>query len=98
MDAIWVSNHGGRQLDTVRASVDILVDVAKSVANRIKDAARPYVFVDGGIRSGSDIFKCLALGADYVFVGRPLVYSLVEGYEGVKRMIDLLTMELGFVM
>lgn len=49
------------------------------------------IYVDGGANKGSDIFKFLALGAHYVFVGRGLVYSLVEGYEGASRVIDILS-------
>lgn len=99
VDAIWISNHGGRQLDTVRPTIEILADITKSktYASKIagltrgKTHLRPQVYVDGGVRKGVDIFKCLALGADYVFLGRPLIYSLVEGEQGVKRMVDLLS-------
>lgn len=100
-DAIWISNHGGRQLDTVLSTVDCLAEITKLLlfASKMdhppgKTRSRPYVFIDSGVRTGFDIFKCLALGADYVFVGRPLVYSLVEGEEGVNNMVDILTDEL----
>jgi isopentenyl diphosphate isomerase/L-lactate dehydrogenase-like FMN-dependent dehydrogenase len=72
-DAIWVSNHGGRQLDTVAATIDILPLIRAAVGKETE------VYVDGGVRSGNDIFKCIALGADYVFVGRPVAYSLLYG-------------------
>lgn len=49
------------------------------------------IYVDGGVRTGNDIFKCLALGANYVFVGRPLAYSMVFGYDGVKKLVDILS-------
>lgn len=52
------------------------------------------IFIDGGIRSGNDIFKCLALGADYVFFARPMAYSLVFGYEGVTKLVKILEDEL----
>lgn len=48
------------------------------------------VYVDGGVRKGSDVFKCLAMGADYVFLGRPVVYSLVMGEEGLGKMVHIL--------
>lgn len=51
------------------------------------------VYVDGGVRTGNDILKCLALGTDYVFVGRPISYCLTFGYDGVKKMVDILADE-----
>jgi (S)-2-hydroxy-acid oxidase len=71
---VWVSNHGGRQLDTVRAAVDILPEVVHVLAG-----SNIEIYVDGGIRRGNDIFKCLALGAKCVFVGRPVLYSAAIG-------------------
>ena len=52
------------------------------------------LYIDGGIKKGSDIFKCLALGADYVFVGRGFLFSLLEGEEGVRNVFDLLKQQL----
>jgi isopentenyl diphosphate isomerase/L-lactate dehydrogenase-like FMN-dependent dehydrogenase len=52
------------------------------------------IYIDGGIRSGNDIFKCLALGANYVFVGRSIIYSLTFGQEGVEKMVNILIDEL----
>ena len=72
-DAIWVSNHGGRQLDGVLATIDTLPQIRAVVGNEMQ------VYVDGGIKAGTDIFKCLALGASYVFLGRAVLFSLVEG-------------------
>ena len=72
-DAIWVSNHGGRQLDTVSSTIDILPSIKAAVGGRVP------IFVDGGVRTGNDIYKCLALGADFVFVGRPVLFSLIHG-------------------
>ena len=72
-DCIWVSNHGGRQLDTVMPTVEALAGLKAVVGDQIP------IFVDGGIRGGNDIFKCIALGADVVFLGRGMLYSLVEG-------------------
>lgn len=47
------------------------------------------VYVDGGVRTGNDVFKCIALGANYVFIGRPISYALTLGYEGVKKMVEI---------
>lgn len=70
VDGIWVSNHGGRQLDTVPATIDVLPDIVNVVRGRCE------VYLDGGIRRGTDIFKAIALGARAVFIGRPMVYGL----------------------
>lgn len=83
-DAIWVSNHGGRQLDSISSTINILPFIKRAVGNRIP------ILVDGGIRTGNDIYKCLAYGANYVFIGRPVAYSLVFGYEGVKKLVNIL--------
>lgn len=69
-DGVIISNHGGRQLDTVPATLDTLRDVAGVAKGRIPIA------IDGGIRRGTDIFKALALGADFVLAGRPLIWGL----------------------
>ena len=84
-DALVVSNHGGRQLDGVRASVDVLPEVVEAVNGRIE------VLMDGGIRRGSDIVKALCLGARAVLVGRAYAYGLgAAGGAGVTRAIDIL--------
>jgi isopentenyl diphosphate isomerase/L-lactate dehydrogenase-like FMN-dependent dehydrogenase len=83
-DAIWVSNHGGRQLDTVAPTITILSAIKAAAGNKIP------ILIDGGIRTGNDIFKCLALGADYVFLGRPLCYSLIFGQPGVSKLVTIL--------
>lgn len=83
-DAIWVSNHGGRQLDGISSTINILPSIKAAVGNK-----RP-IFVDGGVRTGNDVYKCLALGADYVFIARPVAYSLVFGYEGVTKLVRIL--------
>ncbi len=83
-DAIVVSNHGGRVLDDSLATVEVLPDIVKAVGDQMT------VFVDGGIRSGMDVFKCLALGADGVLVGRPFALSCVKGgSEGLADTIRL---------
>lgn len=76
MDAIWLSNHGGRQLDTVPATI-MALPLIKKALNKI--GSKIPVYIDGGIYKGSDIFKCLALGADFVFLGRGFLYSLIDG-------------------
>lgn len=87
-DAIWVSNHGGRQLDGVESTINVLPSIKAAVGNKVP------IFVDGGVRTGNDVFKCLALGADYVFVARPVAYSLIFGYEGVNKLVNILEDEL----
>jgi len=92
-DAIIVSNHGGRQLDTVCTTLEALPEVARAVNKRIP------VYLDGGIRRGSDVFKAIALGADAVFVGRPAIWALnAMGADGVKKMMDILTEEFRLTM
>lgn len=92
-DAIIVSNHGGRQLDCVPSTIQALpgiVDVAKGKI--------PIIF-DGGIRRGSDVFKALALGADFVLVGRPALWGLAfNGREGVETVMNILERELSRTM
>ena len=88
-DAVWVSNHGGRQLDGVAAGLDALPEVVEAVAGRCE------VYVDGGIRRGADVVKALALGADAAFAARPFAAGLaVGGEEGVRSVLDLLRAEL----
>jgi 4-hydroxymandelate oxidase len=88
--AIIVSNHGGRQLDTVPATLELLPAVASAVAGRVP------VLVDGGIRRGTDVVKALALGATAVAVGRPILWGLaVAGAEGVLHVLETLKLELG---
>ncbi|KAI6230720.1 Dehydrogenase, FMN-dependent [Aphelenchoides fujianensis] len=82
---VVVSNHGGRQLDAAPATVEALPEVVRAVGGRVP------VFVDGGIRSGTDVFKAVALGAHAVLIGRPVVFGLtVGGAAGVKHVIGLL--------
>ncbi|MEO7803171.1 MAG: alpha-hydroxy acid oxidase [Actinomycetota bacterium] len=89
IDAIIVSNHGGRQLDYAPASIVALADVAPLVRDRIE------VFMDGGIRTGTDVLIALALGARAVLLGRPILWGLaVEGADGVAKVLSLLGAEL----
>jgi 4-hydroxymandelate oxidase len=88
-DGVIVSNHGGRNLDTVPATIDALPRVVDAVAGRIP------VMLDSGIRRGTDVLMALALGAKAVFIGRPYVYGLaVGGAKGVERVISILRDEL----
>ncbi|CAN7978614.1 unnamed protein product, partial [Ixodes persulcatus] len=68
--AILVSNHGGRQLDGLPATIEVLPEIVKAVRGRVE------VYVDGGVRRGTDVVKALALGAKTVFVGRPAFWGL----------------------
>ena len=89
VDGIIVSNHGGRVLDGCMSGIEILEDIVKLVDGRIK------VFVDGGIRSGNDVFKALALGADGVLIGRPISHAVIgDNAEGVKIYLDKIKLEL----
>lgn len=85
VDAVYVSNHGGRQLDHGRGALDVLPEVVQAVAGRCK------VFVDGGFSRGTDIVKGIALGADLVVVGRLYLYGLAaDGAPGIVRLLELL--------
>ena len=89
VDAIVVSNHGGRQLDAVAATADLLPEIVTAVEGRIE------VYVDGGIRRGSDVVKALALGARAVLAGRAPLWGLAcEGEAGARRVLELLREEI----
>lgn len=84
-DAVYVSNHGGRQLDSSPATLDVLADVVEAVGDRAE------VLLDGGVRRGEDVVKARALGARACLVGRPWFMALAAGGEpGVERMLDVL--------
>lgn len=90
---IWVSNHGGRQLDGGPASFDSLELIAQTVNQRV-----PIIF-DGGVRRGQHVFKALAQGADLVAIGRPATYGLaLGGASGVQAVFDHLKKDLEMVM
>ncbi|MBI4333853.1 MAG: alpha-hydroxy-acid oxidizing protein [Chloroflexi bacterium] len=89
VDAIVVSNHGGRVLDCCQASIEVLPQIVRAVGGRME------VLVDGGFRRGADVLKALALGAKGVLVGRPICWGLgAAGAEGVARVLQLMTDEL----
>ncbi|KAM6100024.1 2-Hydroxyacid oxidase 2 isoform 4-T4 [Theristicus caerulescens] len=85
VQGIIVSNHGGRQLDGGPATIDALVEVVEAVQGRAE------VYLDGGIRKGSDVLKALALGAKCVFIGRPALWGLAyKGEEGLREVLRIL--------
>ncbi|KFO14685.1 Hydroxyacid oxidase 2 [Balearica regulorum gibbericeps] len=85
VQGIIVSNHGGRQLDGGPATIDALVEVVEAVQGRVE------VYLDGGIRKGSDVLKALALGAKCVFIGRPALWGLAyKGEEGLQEVLRIL--------
>lgn len=91
--AVYVSNHGGRQLDGAPASFDVLASISKAVDKKV-----PVIF-DSGIRRGQHVFKALASGADVVAIGRPAIYGLaVGGWQGVESVFDFFYRELAMVM
>ncbi len=88
-DAVWVSNHGGRQLDGLRGSAEALPEVVAEVGGQAE------VYLDGGIRRGSDVVKALALGARACMIGRPWMYGLAAGGRaGVEVVLRLFRTEI----
>jgi isopentenyl diphosphate isomerase/L-lactate dehydrogenase-like FMN-dependent dehydrogenase len=88
-DGVVVSNHGGRAAETGRGTMDILPEVVDAVGGQIP------VFVDGGFRRGTDVFKALAIGARAVGIGRPYIWGLASfGQKGVERVLEILRAEL----
>jgi isopentenyl diphosphate isomerase/L-lactate dehydrogenase-like FMN-dependent dehydrogenase len=87
-DAIQVSNHGGRQLDSATAAINMLPLIRKAVGSDF-----PLIF-DSGIRSGSDIVRALAFGADYAMIGRPVMYAMgADGRKGLRRIVEIIKEE-----
>lgn len=92
-DALIVSNHGGRQLDGAQSSIGALPAIVDEVGNRIE------VHMDGGVRSGQDVIRALALGAKGVYIGRPFLYGLgAMGEAGVARCLEIIRNELDLTM
>ena len=91
--AVIVSNHGGRQLDGAIATIEALSEVVAAVGDKVE------ILIDGGIRRGTDVLKALALGANAVLVGRPVLWGLAVGGEaGVRHVLELLRDELDVAM
>ena len=91
--AIVVSNHGGRQLDTSPATFDVLPGICEAVAGRGE------VWVDGGIRRGTDVIKALACGATATLIGRPVLWGLAaDGQQGVEQVWKIMAEELDLAM
>ena len=87
-DGIIISNHGGRQLDTAVPTLKQIEPIRNTVGYE------PLIIVDGGIRRGTDILKCIALGADAVQIGRPLLWGLqYDGQKGVELVLNILKSE-----
>ncbi|KAL4967113.1 FMN-dependent dehydrogenase-domain-containing protein [Aspergillus stella-maris] len=91
VDAIMLSNHGGRSLDTVQPAIITLLELHKTCPEVF---GKMEIYIDGGVRRGTDILKALALGATAVGVGRPYLYSLTYGQEGVEHLTQILKDEL----
>jgi isopentenyl diphosphate isomerase/L-lactate dehydrogenase-like FMN-dependent dehydrogenase len=92
-DVVYVSNHGGRQLDHGRGTVEVLPEVVEAVGGKAK------VVVDGGINRGTDVVKAIALGADAVAIGRLCGYgAAADGAEGVHRVLEILETEITVAM
>ena len=88
-DAIYISNHGGRQLESAPATINVLPIIRKTVGDSF-----PLIF-DSGIRSGDDIIKALAIGANFVMIGRPLMYGIgADGSRGLKKVLNIIKDEL----
>ncbi|XP_022091121.1 hydroxyacid oxidase 1-like [Acanthaster planci] len=91
---ILVSNHGGRQLDGVPATIDVLAEIVNAVRG-----SGVEVYLDGGVRKGTDVLKALALGARAVFIGRPALWGLAyDGANGVEKVLGILKEELSLAM
>ncbi len=92
-DGIIVSNHGGRQLDGAPSSIRVLPEIVAAVGGKTE------IYLDGGIRSGQDVIKALALGAKSTFIGRPFLYGLGAGGEaGVTRALEIIQKEMDITM
>ena len=93
LDGIVVSNHGGRQEETLLSTIEVLPEIVNVVKGRIP------VLIDGGFRRGTDVFKALAIGATAIGIGRPYIWGLgAFGQRGVERVLELMQAELVMVM
>jgi isopentenyl diphosphate isomerase/L-lactate dehydrogenase-like FMN-dependent dehydrogenase len=93
VELIWVSNHGGRQLDHTQATIDALPPIVEAVAGQAE------IVIDGGFSRGTDVIKALALGADVVAIGRTVLWGLAaDGAAGVACALDILRREIRTAM
>lgn len=93
MDGVWVSNHGGRQLNSLFSTIESLPDIVEAVGKKIP------ILIDSGFRRGTDVFKALAVGADAVCIGRPYLWGLgAFGQAGVEKALDLFHAEMVYDM
>ena len=108
-DAIVVSNHGGRQLDSATSTIEALPSIHAALATgpstfrgfwtKTRPKNRIPIILDGGVRHGSDIFKALALGADFVLIGRPVLWGLAyKGQDGIETVYNILEREFSRTM
>jgi isopentenyl diphosphate isomerase/L-lactate dehydrogenase-like FMN-dependent dehydrogenase len=96
VQGIVVSNHGGRQLDTCQSTIDALPDIINAVR---AENQQIDIYVDGGVRRGTDILKAVALGAKAVLIGRPVLWGLaVDGAQGVQNVLEILKKEFRLAM
>jgi (S)-2-hydroxy-acid oxidase len=97
-DAIIVSNNEGKRLDSSPSTISVLKSIVKSVKS-FRPQNPIEVYIDSGFHRGTDILKAIAFGADYVFIGEPVVWAMSNGgYEGVKEMMEMVTEELRIAM
>jgi lactate 2-monooxygenase len=93
VDGIWVSNHGGRALETDITSIEVLEGIKSVIPKKI------IIIADGGVRTGTDVLKMLSLGADFVGIGRPVAYGIIAGGEmGVNTILSNLIDEFKVTM
>ncbi|ODM94467.1 Hydroxyacid oxidase 1 [Orchesella cincta] len=93
VDGIWISNHGGRQIDTAPQPIDVLPEISAVVQGKCE------IYIDSGVRRGSDAFKAMALGATMAFVGRPQIWGIaVAGADGATRVLEILREELDLTL
>src|SRR5690606_14814838 len=93
LDGVWISNHGGRQIDRSVPTLDVLPEIAERIGRRV-----PVIF-DSGVRTGADAAIALALGADIVALGRPYAYGLgVAGEKGVREVIRNVLAEFDIIL
>ena len=93
VEGLVVSNHGGHALEGASGTIQMLPEVVKAVGDRAE------IYIDGGVRRGTDVLKCLALGARAVFIGRPIFWGLsVGGEDGMRRVLEILRAELDVAM